>query len=100
MDATFLRRDQRRSFRDLAAVRGVPFVIIDCDAPADVLRQRIRARWGEGDNVSDADLGVLDAQLASCEGLSDEEKALSLRVRPDEPLDRERLQARLVGNGG
>ena len=51
----------------------VPFVIIDCDAPVNELRDRIMARRKRSDNVSDADLSVLDAQLESRESLSDGE---------------------------
>ena len=96
-DATFLRRDQRKRFQDLAASLNVPFVIIDCDAPVKVLRQRIIDRAAQEDNVSDAGLAVLRLQLGSREPLSDEEVRLSLPVRPDRPLDRERLLNLLTG---
>lgn len=95
VDATFLARAQRDRFRVLAASQNVPFAIVDCDAPPEVLRQRIVARRGGPDNVSDADLGVLEAQLASREDLSDEERAMSLPVRPDLALDREELRVRI-----
>jgi predicted kinase len=89
VDATFLKRAQRDRFRLLARRLDVPFMIIDCDAPVNELRDRILARRNRSDNVSDADLGVLDAQLESRESLSDVELAVSLAVRPGEPLNRE-----------
>jgi aminoglycoside phosphotransferase family enzyme/predicted kinase len=91
VDATFLKREMRRRFRDLAGSLGVPFAIIDCDAPVATLRARIAARGRRADNVSDAGLRVLDAQLKSREPLSDNETAASVAVRPDRALDRQRL---------
>ena len=99
VDATFLARAQREAFRRLAVSQNVPFVILDCDAPPEVLRQRIIARREGPENVSDADLGVLEAQLATREDLSDEERALSLAVRPDRVLDVEALRTRLSTTG-
>ena len=95
VDATFLKRAQRDRFRALAESRNVPFLIIDCDASAEVLRDRIMKRKQRSDNVSDADLNVLDAQLASREPLADEEIAMSLAVRPDSPLNRGELDTRV-----
>ena len=96
IDATFLKRDQRRHFQDLATAVQVPFVIIDCDAPADVLRARIRARAGDADNVSDAGLEVLAMQLQGHEPLDAEELAQSVRVTPDTSLPVDRLRS-LIG---
>jgi predicted kinase len=74
----------------------VPFLIVDCDASLNELRDRILARRNRLDNVSDADLSVLDAQLESRESLSDAELAMSLAVRPGKPLNREELIARAL----
>ena len=46
---------------------------------------------------SDADLAVLDAQLATAEPLDEAEKAHSLTVGPEHPLPVERLRALLAG---
>lgn len=96
VDATFLHRAQRGAFRDLAAALQVPFVILDCDAPPEVLRERILQRRREAGNVSDADLAVLEGQLASREPLSDGERASSIAVRPDRPLAVRELRQRLA----
>jgi aminoglycoside phosphotransferase family enzyme/predicted kinase len=100
VDATFLQRAQRDRFRDLAARLGVPFALVDCDAPVAVLRERILARRRQQGNVSDADLGVLDAQLARREPLSERERELSLAVRPGEAVAAAALRARLGIGGG
>lgn len=87
VDATFLKAAQRGLFQDLAAGLGLPFAIIDCAAPVEVLRERIVARAGRADNVSDADLAVLEGQRAAAEPLSATEQAASLPVSPGHPLD-------------
>jgi aminoglycoside phosphotransferase family enzyme/predicted kinase len=75
VDATFLKSQQRRVFRDLARELGVPFRILCLEAPADLLRQRTRSRWQDGERVSEADEAVLEAQLASVQPLDAGERA-------------------------
>ena len=48
VDATFLRRAERLDFRQVAAANGARFAILDCTAPPDELRRRIRARARQG----------------------------------------------------
>ncbi len=76
VDATFLRRQQRESFCQLADCLGVSFGILHFDADVATLRQRITDRISRADDVSDADLSVLESQLASQEPLSAEERQL------------------------
>jgi aminoglycoside phosphotransferase family enzyme/gluconate kinase len=90
-DATFLRRAQRDRLRTLAEELQVPFVIIDCDVPTEVLRQRIRARRQQADNVSDADIEVMLAQQRSREPLTAAERPFRLAA----PIDIEELRGRL-----
>ena len=92
-DATFLKRAQRDVFRSLADRLRVPYAIVDCGAPVEVLEQRIAARSRDRDNVSDADRAVLAGQLAAQEPLDEDERALSFSVNPDHPLDHVRLSA-------
>ncbi len=74
VDGAFLRRDDRRRFRQLAVAHGVPFRILYCRAGVDELRRRIMARQSE-QAVSDADLAVLEHQLATAELPGDDELA-------------------------
>ena len=99
VDATFLHDAQRGAIRRMAASIGVPFAIIACDAPLEMLRERIVARSARADNVSDADLAVLESQLDSREPLSAEEQGMMLTVAPDQPLDRRVLAALLNTSG-
>lgn len=80
VDATFLKRVQRRDFAELAAVLGVPFVILAFDAPPDILRERVRHRLAAGGDASEADERVLEAQLRSRDAFASEELACLLPI--------------------
>lgn len=73
VDATFLARADRQRFHTLAEQAQVPFRILHCEAPLDVLRQRIAQRLLHGHDASEADLAVLDQQRAHAEPLSADE---------------------------
>ena len=64
VDATFLRRRQRRQFRKLAESLGVPFTILAFEVDPATLRRRVMERLARGTDASDADLSVLEWQLA------------------------------------
>ena len=80
VDATFLKRAQRRSLAELAEALGVPFVILAFDAPSEVLRERVRRRAEAGKDASEADVAVLDAQLRAREPFEEEELARVLSI--------------------
>ncbi len=73
VDGACLQRWQRDLFRDLAARRGVPFMIVDCVASVPTLRARVAGRALAGNDASEADLAVLEHQLRTAEPLSGEE---------------------------
>ena len=78
VDATFLRREQRQAFRALAAELRVPFGILAVEAPEATLRERIRQRRATDSDASDADLAVLDHQIATHEPLTDDERSCAI----------------------
>ncbi|MBX3444199.1 MAG: AAA family ATPase [Planctomyces sp.] len=80
VDATFLMRDQRDRFRRLARERHVPFVLLDLQASRETLARRIRERAAAGHDPSDADLAILDQQLASRQPLGDDELSETLSI--------------------
>ena len=63
VDATFLHRRTRDSFRLLAKRLALPFVIIECSAPAEELRRRLQLRQQQGHDASEADVKVMEEQL-------------------------------------
>ncbi|MGZ8248459.1 AAA family ATPase, partial [Methylomagnum sp.] len=73
VDATFIKRDHRNEQRRLAERCGADFLILDCRASDDVLRQRILARAAAGNDPSEADLSVLEYQTARREPLAENE---------------------------
>lgn len=92
VDATFLKRSQREPFRRIAQLKSVPMVILDLAAPSEVLRQRLRQRKGD---ASDADLAVLEHQLADFGPLDEDEKADSIAVNTEGKVDAGGLVARI-----
>jgi aminoglycoside phosphotransferase family enzyme/predicted kinase len=102
VDATFLQREQRDRFRDLAAQERVPFLIVDFTASEALLRERILSRQQQGQDVSDADLAVLDHQLRTQEPLQTDElesvlayDASAAREQANDPLSWAGLLQRL-----
>lgn len=87
VDATFLQRAQRDAFRALAQALGLPCLILAFEAPEAVLRERVRQRTQAGHDASEADLAVLDAQLASREPLDAAEWAQAVAVDTRAPVD-------------
>lgn len=70
LDAAFLRRDERAAAHALARELEVPFSILACEAPPQVLRERLLARRGD---ASEADSAVLDHLQGLAEPLDAEE---------------------------
>ena len=88
VDATFLRRDDRKRFKTLADHRKVPFYILDVYADETALRARLRSRYEKGLDVSDANETVLDRQLAESEPLDADEQSHVIRVKTDSGSER------------
>lgn len=101
LDAAYLQQDQRSAAWQVAEQNGAPFLILDCQAPQEVIAGWLQQRQAEGSDPSDATLEVVQAQQAKREPLSDEEQAHSKRVDTHEAasLDSliERIRQRLPG---
>lgn len=87
VDAAFLRAGERAPFRALAARLGLPFRIVVCTAPVEVLRARIDARSAQGRDASEADRAVLAHQLELAEPPADAERAQTEMLSTDAPLE-------------
>jgi uncharacterized protein len=85
VDAAFLEHAPRREFEILALRMSSPFCVIACEADRTELRRRIAARQRSARDPSDADLRVLDAQLASLRPLDPSEEPHTLRVNTQAP---------------
>ncbi|HEX5613342.1 MAG TPA: AAA family ATPase [Burkholderiales bacterium] len=85
-DAAFLRRADRDALRSIARRANARFVLVACEAPLEVLRQRIAARERGGNDASEATVAVLERQIATREPLAPEELAEAIvcdASRPD-----------------
>jgi len=80
VDAACLLRAQRDAWHALAARLAVPFTLLSCDAPPEVLRQRVRARTQRHDDASEAGEAVLERLRAQQQPLADDELAHVVRV--------------------
>ncbi len=67
LDATFLSGAWRDEARGLAAGLNVPLTMLWLDVPEEELRRRVAERSRKRDDVSDADLAVLESQLENYE---------------------------------
>ncbi len=85
VDASFLATGERQRFARLAARLGVPFHIIACTAPPDILRERVRHRAALASDASEATLAVLNAQFARYRPLTPDEQALTSVIDTTRP---------------
>ena len=84
VDAAFLKHEQRQPFRELALKKRAPFVIVEFSAAAETLRRRIKARTHD---VSDADLSVLEHQLATVKPLHENELPDLIQIDTEKAFD-------------
>ncbi|MFZ7124829.1 MAG: AAA family ATPase [Desulfobacterales bacterium] len=85
MDATFSRREQRRRAAALAQSGGWKVRIVECGAPDELLRRRLRGREHKR-SVSDARLKHFEIFKRQFEALDTEERAIGLKVDTSRPL--------------
>lgn len=80
VDAAFLSHAQRGIFADLAERAEADFVILECAADPETLRNRIVERQTKDTGVSEANLEVLEHQLGSSDRLSDAERRHTVSI--------------------
>lgn len=88
VDAAFLKYEQRQPFQQLASRLGVCYIILEITAPAEILRKRIKKRKND---VSDADLTVLEHQLTHWQDLQEDEINSAISVNTADTLDFKKL---------
>jgi aminoglycoside phosphotransferase family enzyme/predicted kinase len=93
VDAAFLKRWQRRLFRDLASELGIPFIVVTFVAQDATLRERIARRLDDAREASDADLAVFEHQLRTQEPLATDELDDTVVYEAQAPLGKARLEA-------
>ncbi|VAX20381.1 hypothetical protein MNBD_NITROSPINAE02-1020 [hydrothermal vent metagenome] len=73
IDASFLKRNDRKMFYDLSKRVNVPFSILDFKVDEQQLRSRIMAREKAANDPSEATVKIMEKQLQSDEELTNEE---------------------------
>jgi predicted kinase len=91
VDAAFLHCWQRRQLQQLAHELGLPFFIIDVHATPATLRARVLERERQGNDASDAGLGVLEHQLATHEPLGTDELSHVIAIDSEPTMDSAQL---------
>jgi aminoglycoside phosphotransferase family enzyme/predicted kinase len=99
VDAACLRRRERDALRALAAQLHAPCLLLHCDAPPQVLRQRVRERARRGTDASEADEAVLDMLADKLEPLAPDEMAHAIRVDTSHPLSSASLAGQWLARG-
>ena len=92
VDAAFLETERREAFVSLALDHGAQPVVLACEAPPELLRERVTARR---DDPSDAGLAVLEAQLTRTSPIGPREAEFRVTVDTSEDIDTLALAARL-----
>ncbi|WP_166823280.1 bifunctional aminoglycoside phosphotransferase/ATP-binding protein [Thalassoroseus pseudoceratinae] len=87
-DATFLKKDRRARFRHIAERNDVEFIILDLQAPTETLQSRVTARSKQADDVSDADLRVLEMQLTNNEPFEEYERNFVYEIDTTKDIER------------
>jgi hypothetical protein len=84
VDAVFLNYEEREHFKELAKNRQIPFIILECTTDEKTLRQRIAERKND---ISDADLKVLELQLSEWKPLQEHERVNIVTIDTTAPVD-------------
>jgi len=92
IDAAFLESERREAFLELGLEQGAVPMVLACQAPPDVLRQRVATRRGD---PSDAGLEVLEAQLSRPIAIGPLESRYRMNVNTAGEIDPEALAKRL-----
>lgn len=85
VDSAALRREERESLNRIAQELDLPSLLISCEAPEVVLRERIRQRAQGRNEVSEATESVLEHQLATADPVATSESASTIHVHTDQP---------------
>lgn len=94
-DATFLKQAQREIFYALGKKLSAPYIIIDCQAPDLILRERISQRAQTEQDASEATTGILDRQLMSQDTLTSDESIHTLYIDTSLKLDNDKIMEEL-----
>jgi len=99
LDAAFLKVADRAVAISIAMEFGLPCTLLEVTAPTEVLRERIRQRSLRRNDASEADLEVLEHQLATAEPLTQKEEAIAISFENNGETDIDALAAQVLRQG-
>jgi len=88
IDATFFKSHQRQFFKQLAVEKQVGFIILEFTASNETLRKRIQSRTND---VSDADLTVLENQIKNWQPIEPDEQHALITVDTETTFNVDKL---------
>jgi predicted kinase len=95
LDASFRTAAMRATARRLAKRHGVPFLLVECSAPRELILERLAARDKVGPHESDARADVLEAFEQRFEPMDELPPSEHFRLDTSRPREeaREELEA-------
>jgi aminoglycoside phosphotransferase family enzyme/predicted kinase len=99
LDAQFGKREERAAMAASVAPAQGTFTLALCDAPDEVVRERMHRRERDPSRVSDATADLLDKARANFEALTEGEGLNMIRVDTREPVEAsaDKVIAQLLG---
>jgi len=94
IDASFRTVGMRDAARRLAERHGVPFLLLECSAPSELIRERLAARERGGAHESDARTDVFDEFELRFEPIDELPSSEHVRLDTSQPRDATRRQLR------
>ena len=85
LDAKYDQHSLRQEVIRQAKLNNIPLKIIQCEAPIEILKQRLKDRIG--DDIADATADLLTSQLEKAESITTEEKKYLTTVDTTQPLE-------------
>src|SRR5699024_1621527 len=95
IDAAYLMQEQRQQAAEVAQSSGVPLLILDCQAPDEVVAQWLIERRAAGIDPSDATPEVVAAQRTTRQPLTAEEQQYSQTVLTNDAASMDGLVERI-----
>ena len=95
IDAAYLMQEQRQQAAEVAQSSGVPLLILDCQAPDEVVAQWLIERRAAGIDPSDATPEVVAAQRTTRQPLTAEEQQYSQTVLTNDAISMDGLVERI-----
>lgn len=93
LDASFSQRANRLRMAQLAHAYNADFLMLECVAPFNIIRKRLRERANDPSNISDARLDLLPNFSRHYESITTSEQAACLQIDTSQPLQSSSLNA-------